>query len=346
MKRRKHLFLLATVFSAFFFIGTGTAGAILLEKDVPYSQVPARPLPVMVHIYDSPTAAAPFVSQRYGSKDLVLARYFTYSGEGAYRVRLNFTDTAALTPDMDLWWSVEMNGTLIGQREAVPEAAVALFASESLTAGDADTVDGQHAGDFAPSVHTHPDATGITSLSAGTGITLSPNPTTTTGTVSVDGTTVAMQNGANTFTTGTQSIQTGASTAVGLAVVGAPSQAANLQEWRTDGGSVLAAVGAGGAVTAPSFAGSGAGLTSLNASSLSTGTVPSGRLSGTTASASRGTPRQRHLQRLRQAPQRPPPRRIPTPSTASMPPRSSRRQRSSRPSAPAARPSAARVPTT
>jgi hypothetical protein len=59
---------------------------------------------------------------------------------------------------------------------------------------------------------------------------------------------------ANTFTTGAQTIQTGAAATKGLIVQGAASQTANLQEWQDSTGATLASVSATGAVTASSFA--------------------------------------------------------------------------------------------
>lgn len=68
-----------------------------------------------------------------------------------------------------------------------------------------------------------------------------------------------------------------------LQVLGASGQTGRLQEWHT-GTSVTAWVDNTGAITAPSFSGSGASLTSLNGSNISTGTVAPARL-GTGASA-------------------------------------------------------------
>jgi hypothetical protein len=53
---------------------------------------------------------------------------------------------------------------------------------------------------------------------------------------------------ANTFTTGTQTIQTGAAGTVGLAVRATAGQSANLQEWRDSAGAVLASLSANGQV--------------------------------------------------------------------------------------------------
>ncbi len=66
-----------------------------------------------------------------------------------------------------------------------------------------------------------------------------------------------------------------------LGVRGTASQSGNLQEWQSNAGTVLASVSSGGVIT-----GIGSGLTSLNASNLSSGTVPTARLGSGTASSS------------------------------------------------------------
>ncbi len=92
-------------------------------------------------------------------------------------------------------------------------------------------------------------------------------------------------------------------TDIPLVVTGAAGQSGNLTEWRDSSDSVLAVVdesgnvGIGtaepfsaleviGTVTATSFSGSGASLTALNASNLSSGTVPTARLGSGTADSS------------------------------------------------------------
>jgi hypothetical protein len=146
------LFVLLT-----FALHASSASAFRLEKDVPYSQVPSRPLPIEVHIYASAGASSPVVSQTFSVGALTIARYSTFSGEGAYRISMDFTETAALTSAMELWWEFTMNGTVIGKREPVPGSAWALFSAEAMTAGtaghaatagDADTLDGRHAADL------------------------------------------------------------------------------------------------------------------------------------------------------------------------------------------------------
>jgi Head domain of trimeric autotransporter adhesin len=57
---------------------------------------------------------------------------------------------------------------------------------------------------------------------------------------------VALKDAANTFTTGTQLIQTGTAGTVGLAVRATAGQSANLQEWRDSAGAVLASLSANG----------------------------------------------------------------------------------------------------
>lgn len=117
------------------------AASFRLEKDVPYSQVPSRPLPIEVHIYSSANAATPVVSQTFPVSALMIARFSAFSGEGAYRISMDFTETNALTSAMELWWEFTMNGTVIGSREPVPGSAWALFSDKALTAGHANTAD-------------------------------------------------------------------------------------------------------------------------------------------------------------------------------------------------------------
>jgi hypothetical protein len=70
-----------------------------------------------------------------------------------------------------------------------------------------------------------------------------------------------------------------------LQVKGAASQSANLFEILSSSSTVLASVSSAGALTAASFTGSGSGLTTLNASNVSTGTVATARLASGTANS-------------------------------------------------------------
>jgi hypothetical protein len=86
---------------------------------------------------------------------------------------------------------------------------------------------------------------------------------------------VAVKNAANTFTTGTQTVQTGADTTVGILVKGnSGSQSADLQQWKDSTNATVASVSPTGVLT-----GSGASLTNLDASNLASGTVADARLS-------------------------------------------------------------------
>ncbi len=85
---------------------------------------------------------------------------------------------------------------------------------------------------------------------------------------------------ANTFSTGTQTIQSGSSTTKGLVLRGTAGQSVDLQEWQDGTGAVVASVGPNGV-----FAGNGSGLTALNASGLTSGTLPSAQLSGAYSNA-------------------------------------------------------------
>lgn len=69
-----------------------------------------------------------------------------------------------------------------------------------------------------------------------------------------------------------------------IVVTGATQQ--NLQEWQYNSGTAVASVGASGIITASSFSGSGASLTSLNGANLSDGSVTAAKLSSTAAAPS------------------------------------------------------------
>ena len=85
---------------------------------------------------------------------------------------------------------------------------------------------------------------------------------------------------ANVFTTGPQTIQAGSVATKGLIVRAVGGQAVNLQEWQNSVGTAVTSVRPDG-----TFSGDGSGLTGLNASSLASGAVPDGRLSGTYSAA-------------------------------------------------------------
>ncbi len=150
----------------------------------------------------------------------------------------------------------------------------------------------------------------VTSVTGATGIIASPNPITSTGTLTIDGTIVPLLNAptniftgsggltattftstglgfsgngagltgvnaalfggfptssfpllslGNTFTSGTQTIQTGATGTVGVAVQGASGQTADLQDWENNTGTVLASVNSSGVIS-----GNGSGLTNVH----------------------------------------------------------------------------------
>jgi hypothetical protein len=87
----------------------------------------------------------------------------------------------------------------------------------------------------------------------------------------------------NTFSVGTQTIQTGATGTVGLAVKGSAAQTANLQEWQASTGAALASVSATGA-----FSGDGSALTSISPASHNHETTDA-KLGGNPSAVSLGT---------------------------------------------------------
>jgi hypothetical protein len=117
---------------------------------------------------------------------------------------------------------------------------------------------------------TFPGTGTVTSVDATAGIT--GGPITGSGTLSLDtaftNNLYAQLAAANTFTTGTQLIQTGAAGTVGLAVKGASAQTANLEEWRNNADTAVASVSASGV-----FSGDGSGLANLSGSQLTDGGI-------------------------------------------------------------------------
>lgn len=114
----------------------------------------------------------------------------------------------------------------------------------------------------------------VTQVASGLGLT--GGPITASGSLAIDPLVVPQLGSANTFSTGAQTIQTGGGANRGLILQGAAAQAENLMEWKDDAGNVLGSINAAGLLT-----GSGANLTNLNASALTTGTLPAGALGGT-----------------------------------------------------------------
>ena len=112
---------------------------------------------------------------------------------------------------------------------------------------------------------TYADPAWITSL-AGTKI---------TGNIAGNAATVSngvYTNGANTITTGNQTIATGADTNKGLIVKGnSATQSANLQEWQDSTGVVKASISPAGVIT-----GDGSGLTGITATTVTNGVVTTG----------------------------------------------------------------------
>jgi parallel beta-helix repeat protein len=118
---------------------------------------------------------------------------------------------------------------------------------------NADMLDGQHGSEFAPTDHKHPvgDLTGTLPIgSGGTNATTASQARTN---LSVPGLSTA-----NTFVTGTQTIEAGKPYHTGVVVRGAAAQSANLQEWQNGGGTVVASLDPGG-----KFTGDGSGLSGV-----------------------------------------------------------------------------------
>jgi hypothetical protein len=87
-----------------------------------------------------------------------------------------------------------------------------------------------------------------------------------------------IQNGTAVQASANYAIQSANAASVVSIIKGAASQTADLTEWHNSAGTILAKVDAAGNITGTSFTGNGAGLTNLNGSNVSSGTVADARL--------------------------------------------------------------------
>ncbi len=134
------LVVLTVVFSA-----SAVEAGIKLEKDVPLSQLVGAPGTVSFNIYETELAPSPIASQTFPAGSWSADHDFSKSMQGMVRFKVDFTNTAALTKDTQLWLEIELDGVVKGAREQIKQAPWALFAEEAFLADDADTVDGVHA---------------------------------------------------------------------------------------------------------------------------------------------------------------------------------------------------------
>lgn len=112
---------------------------IRLEKDVPMSEITQVPNNITFNIYDSEGAVTPVASQTFPfgswSADYDFSK-FTTTGENMVRIKGDFTDTANITEDMQLWLEVEFDGVVKGQRERIGTQIRALFCRQASFADD------------------------------------------------------------------------------------------------------------------------------------------------------------------------------------------------------------------
>jgi len=103
-------------------------------------------------LYDGELASVPVASQTFpwGTWFGVLGgmTVLPVMNDQEATIKVEFTNTAALTKTPDLWMELFMNGSKIGIRDNVRHAVWSLFAKEAEKADDADTVDGVHAADL------------------------------------------------------------------------------------------------------------------------------------------------------------------------------------------------------
>ena len=202
------------------------------------------------------------------------------------------TDTLTLTAGT----GITITGDATADSIAIATNAASANGASTIVTRDA-------SGNFAANAITATTLNGLSLTSSATGFTVAGGTTSKTLTVSntitlagTDSTvmtfpsasaTIARTDTGQTFT-GSQTFTPASNTAVSLIAKGVSFQSADLQQWQDVNSTVVASMGSYGDLTAntisvTSISGSGAGITSLNASNISSGTVPVGNLpTGTT----------------------------------------------------------------
>jgi len=85
------------------------------------------------------------------------AAVFPVDKDQEVNVRVEFTNTSALTKADELFLEIVMDGSVVGARIKVPQRAWAMFAKEALKADDADTVGGVSAASLEESAEIDAD---------------------------------------------------------------------------------------------------------------------------------------------------------------------------------------------
>jgi hypothetical protein len=136
MKTHKYLLVVILLFaSTLLLTSIAFSGfSIRLEKDVAQSELTGVPSNISFNIYDSETGTTIIASQTFPlgewSADHNFTKFDTIS-KPIVRFRADFTETDALTRDMELWFEIELDGVVKGQRERVPNRAWAMFSDDT-----------------------------------------------------------------------------------------------------------------------------------------------------------------------------------------------------------------------
>lgn len=176
MKCQSRSFMLVCLVIFALIVGTAAHAALVirLEKDVPQSDITSPPSEVTFELYDSSTSATPVATQTF-PRGQWWADYdfiqFSTSAQPMVRIKADFTNTAGLTGDMELWVEVRLDGVVKGARERVKKECWAMFSDQALGAttaqnadwaADADMLDGMDSTAFLTGAHTHDGADIVT----------------------------------------------------------------------------------------------------------------------------------------------------------------------------------------
>ncbi len=143
MKRRKTLLIVFAIILSLLIFSIVYAGfSINLEKHVlglqPVQISTTTTYNYTFNIYDSATATIPIASQTFALNEIILEPYTQYASITSTfnwipstKLSVDFTNTDAITRDMDLWVEIEFDGVVKGNREQVKHEAWSMFSYDS-----------------------------------------------------------------------------------------------------------------------------------------------------------------------------------------------------------------------
>ncbi len=140
-KRQKILFMIVLVVISTLVLSSIVSGgfSIRLEKDVAMSEIEASGVPTKItfNIYETKGPNYILVATQDFFSGQFAADYEFWKfppGEDTVRIIVDFTNTDAITKDMELWVEMEFDGVVKGARELLKQEAWAMFAEESVSA--------------------------------------------------------------------------------------------------------------------------------------------------------------------------------------------------------------------